>query len=111
TMPNDELLDAVQKNENPSSHQHLEAQPSLANARDKDGVSAVFLALYRGNKQAAPEIGSRKPDLDVFEAAALGILSQLKTLVDHDVSLVRSYSPAGFTALALASYLDQKESA
>ncbi|TMI35336.1 ankyrin repeat domain-containing protein [Candidatus Bathyarchaeota archaeon] len=39
------------------------------------------------------------------------LLSQLKTLVDHDVSLVRSYSPDGFTALALASYLGQKESA
>lgn len=110
-MQTDEFLDAVKKNESPRIRQLLEAQPSLANARDKDGVSAVFLALYRGNKQAAQEIGSRKPDLDVFEAAALGILSQLKTLVDHDVSLVRSYSPDGFTALALASYLGQKESA
>jgi len=38
-------------------------------------------------------------------------LGQLKTLVDHDASLVRSYSPDGFTALALASYLAQKGSA
>ncbi|TMI48919.1 hypothetical protein E6H22_03995 [Candidatus Bathyarchaeota archaeon] len=74
-MQTDEFLDAVKKNESPRIRQLLEAQPSLANARDKDGVSAVFLALYRGNKQAAQEIGSRKPDLDVFEAAALGILS------------------------------------
>src|SRR5881296_4065259 len=111
TMQTDEFLDAVKKNESPRILQLLEAHPSLANARDKDGVSAVFLALYRGNKKAAQEIASRKHDLDVFEAAALGILSQLKTLVDHDVSLVRSYSPDGFTALALASYLGQKESA
>jgi len=111
TMQTDEFLDAVKKNESPRIRQLLEAQPSLAKARDKDGVSAVLLALYRGNKQAAQEIGSRKPDLDVFEAAAMGIMSQLKTLVDHDVSLVRSYSPDGFTALALASYLGQKESA
>ena len=109
-MQTDEFLDAVKKNESPRILQLLEAHPSLANARDKDGVSAVFLALYRGNKKAAQEIASRKRDLDVFEAAALG-LSQLKTLVDHDVSLVRSYSPDGFTALALASYLGQKESA
>ncbi len=110
-MRTDEFLDAVKKNESPRILQLLEAQPSLANARDKDGVSAVFLALYRGNKQAAQEIASRKSDLDVFEAAALGNLGQLKALVDHDASLVRAYSPDGFTALALASYLGQKESA
>src|SRR5436309_14806347 len=90
TMQTDEFLDAVKKNESPRIRQLLEAQPSLANARDKDGVSAVFLALYRGNKQAAQEIASRKPDLDVCEAAALGMLSQLKTLVDQDMSVVRS---------------------
>src|SRR5436190_21548779 len=111
TMQTDEFLDAVKKNESSRIRQLLEARPSLAKARDKDGVSAVFLALYRGNKHAAQEIGSRKPDLDVFEAAALGNLGQLKALVDHDASLVRAYSPDGFTALALASYLGQKESA
>src|SRR6266705_1136213 len=98
TMRADEFLDAVKKNESARIGQLLEAQPSLANARDKDGLSAVFLALYRGNKQAAQEIASRKSDLDVFEAAALGNLDRLKTLIDHDASLVRAYSPDGFTA-------------
>jgi len=111
TIRTDEFLDAVKKNESAIILQLLEAQPSLANARDKDGVSAVFLALYRGNKQAAQEIASRKSDLDIFEAAALGVLAQLNTLLDPDGSLVRSYSTDGFPALALASYLGKKESA
>ena len=110
-MENDEILEAVKKNENPRIIQLLKEQPSLADARDKDGVSVIFLALYRGNKQGAQEIASRKSELDIFEAAALGNVARLKAIVDRDPSLVKSYSPDGFTALALAAYLGQRESA
>ena len=105
------FLDAIRKNDNQTILELLEAQPSLAAARDKNGVSAIFLALYRGNKEAAKEIAQRKRVLDVFEAAAIGDLNQLRTIVDKDSSNVSSCSPDGFTALALASYLGQKESA
>jgi uncharacterized protein len=108
-MQPDEFLDTVKKNDNPRISQILKEQPRLADTRDTDGVSVIFLALYRGNKQGAQEIASRKSSLDIYEAAALGNLSQLKNLLDHDRSLARSYSPDGFTALALAAYMGQKE--
>ena len=76
----------------------------------RNGVSAIFLALYRRNKEAAREIAQKKRVLDVFEAAAIGDLNQLKTTVDKDSANVSSYSPDSFTALALASYLGQKAS-
>jgi len=108
-MQTDEFLEAIRKNDNPRILKALKEQPKLADARDKDGVSAIFLALYRGNKQGAQEIASRKSSLDIYEAAALGNLPRLKNLLDHDKSLLRSYSPDGFTALALAAYLGQRD--
>jgi uncharacterized protein len=110
-MQTDEFLNAVKKNDNPKVLQLLETQPTLADTRDPSGVSAVFLALYRGNNQAAQEIASKRSSLDVYEAAALGNMIRLRSLLDHDNSLAGSYSPDGFTALALAAYIGQKETA
>ncbi len=110
SLQQDAFIDALKKNETPKILRLLKEQPSLANAKDKSGVTAIFLALYRGNKEAAREIAARKSSLDVFEAAALGDLARLRSLIDSDPSLVTLYSPDGFTALALASYLGQKGS-
>jgi ankyrin repeat protein len=109
-MQTDEFLEAVKKSNNEKILQLLESQPSLARTRDPSGVSAIFLALYRGNRQAATAIAERNPSLDIFEAAAIGNITQLKNLVNQAPSLVDSYSPDGFTALALAAYLGQKDS-
>ena len=110
-MQTDELLEAVRKNNTERVLQLLDKQPSLSEARDPTGVSVIFLALYRGNKRAATAIAERNPNLDIFEAAAIGNTTHLRKLVDRDSSLVKSHSPDGFTALALAAYLGQKDSA
>lgn len=110
-MQADEFLEAIRKNDSPKILQLLKTQPTLADLRDPSGVSAVFLALYGGNNQAAEEIASKRSSLDVYEAAALGNLSRLKSLLSNDKSLSESYSPDGFTPLALAAYMGQKETA
>lgn len=110
SIQTDEFLDTIRRGDTARISQLLQENPTLANARDKNGVSAIFLALYRGNKTAALAIASKKPELDVFEASVIGDLERLKKIVSDDTASVRSYSPDGFTALALASYLGQKES-
>src|SRR5437667_4004046 len=110
TIQTDEFLDAVKKGDTARINQLLHQNPTLSNAREKNGVSAIFLALYRGNKAGALAIASKKPELDVFEASALGDVERLKNIVNHDPASVSSYSPDGFTALALSAYLGQKES-
>ena len=105
----EEFLEAIRKNDQPTINKLLQDHPSIANTRTKDGVSAIFLALYRGNTPLAIQIASKK-QLDVFEAASIGDLDQLKALINQDPSLAKSYSPDGFTALALASYVGQKGS-
>ena len=109
-MQTDEFLDAVRKGDIARIDQLLQENPTLSNAKEESGVSAIFLALYRGNKTAALAIASKKLELDVFEASVIGDLERLKKIVSHDAASVSSYSPDGFTALALASYLGQKKS-
>lgn len=109
TMQTEDFLEVIRKGDTARIEQLLKENPTLANARTKDGVSAIFLALYRGNKTAALAIASKKSDLDIFEASVIGDLERLKKIVGSDVTSVTSYSPDGFTALALASYLGQKE--
>src|ERR671922_1514990 len=111
TMQTGEFIQAIKKSDNQKVLELLNREPSLANAVDADGTSAVFLALYRGNAQLAGEVASRKSIIDVFEAACLGNLELVKRLVDSDSSLVKSHSPDGFTALALAAYVGQKDAA
>jgi len=88
----------------------LEEDPSSADARDGGGVSLLMQALYRGRRELATAIAAKKPDLDIFEAAALGSLDRLATLAG-DPRPVASFSSDGFTALHFAAYFGQPEAA
>jgi uncharacterized protein len=87
----------------------LAGDPACAAARDEHGVSVVLLALYHGHVRLAALIASRRPHLDLFEAAALGDLARLEALADRNT--VRSLSPDGFTALHLAAFFHQEDAA
>ena len=47
------------------------------------------------------------PELDVFDAAAVGDVDRLRTLLDDDPELVNDVASDGFTPLHLASYFGQ----
>jgi ankyrin repeat protein len=105
----DEFLEAIQKGNLSRITQLLEANPALANSKAKNGVSAILLALYNGHGNLGEAIASKKTELDVFEAATLGKLDVVKSLIERNISLPSAYSPDGFALVALAAYLGQKE--
>jgi|SRR5713101_7133367 len=107
-MQTDEFLDALQKGNLSKIDQLLAANPALANSKAKNGVSAIVLALYYGRQDVAQAIAAKKGGLDIFEASVLGKLERVKSLIEQNGVLVDSYSPDGFTPLALATYLGQK---
>jgi ankyrin repeat protein len=95
--------------------QLLEQDPSAAEARDTAGVSLLMHSLYRGRRDLAELIASKKKALDIFEAAALGRLDRLKECI-RDVAAIdsRSFdsrSKDGFTALHFACFFAQPEAA
>jgi ankyrin repeat protein len=109
SMQTDEFLESIQKGNLSRINQLLETNPGLANSKSKNGVSALLLALYHGRQDIALVIATKKPMLDIFEASVLGKLERVKNLIDQEPSLVSSYSPDGFTPVALAAYLGQKD--
>src|SRR6266852_1347988 len=91
----------------------LEQDPAVSEARDSTGVSLLMHSLYRGRRDVAELIASKKKALDIFEATSLGRLDRLKQcLRDAPArSALDSRSKDGFTALHFACFFGQPEAA
>ncbi len=87
----------------------LDADPALAGGRDPSGVSAVLSARYRHRMDLVAAVLEAEPDLDVFDAAALGRVDRLRQLLDEEPDRVRAWSGDGFTPLHLAAFFGQPE--
>ena len=77
--------------------------PSLATARDAAGVSALMLALYRFDRAVTDVLLSADPELDAFEAAALGYIDRIIQALQVETDAAIAFSSDGFTALHLAA--------
>jgi ankyrin repeat protein len=85
--------------------------PSLASARDVQGVSAVMRARYRFDRGLVDAVMAAGPTIDVFEAASLGDVERLRELLDGDPSLATAFSADGFTALHFPAFFGGVEAA
>src|SRR5262245_31200741 len=106
-----EMVAAVTAGDTAEVQRLLAADPTLAAARGDDGVSALLLARYRFDRATMDAILAADPEIDIFEAAALGRLDRLDVALLADPGLVRAYSPDGFTALHLAAFFGKPEAA
>ena len=70
-------------------------------------VSPILRARYEGRDDDLAALLAQDPELDVFEAAAVGRTDRLRELLDADPRLVAAWSPDGFTPLHLAAYFGQ----
>ena len=89
----------------------LQQDPAHFEARDSAGVSLLMHSLYRGRRDLAELIASKKEALDIFEAAALGRLDRLKQCLRDAASAINSRSKDGFTALHFACFFGQPDAA
>jgi len=87
----------------------LDVDPSLAVARDHEGVSALLRARYRLDRSLAEAVKARVAALDVFEATTFGDLDRLAVLLEADPGLTDRRSGDGFTALHLAAFFGQDD--
>ena len=103
-----DLLAAIRERNEGKVVEILKAQPKLAAERPAGGPSAMLFASYMG---VAPVIAAVRAvvTLDVPEAAALGDVSALKTLLDRDKSLANARSGDGWPALHLAGFFRHRE--
>lgn len=85
----------------------LENDPSLAQYRDAQGVSALLWAVYTGQRKVslllAAKLATLGIPLDVFEAASTGDEARLQAILSEKASAVEEFSSDGWTALHLAA--------
>ena len=68
-----------------------------------------MVAVYRGDSEEVERLLALDPELDVFEAAALGRIDRLRELLDADPELVRARSVDDGTALHFAAFFRQPD--
>ena len=67
--------------------------------------------MYSGDQARVDELLADHPELDVFEASALGSVQRLEELLDADPGLVSAWADDGFTPLHLAAFFRHPEAA
>jgi len=74
-------------------------------------MSELLQAIYRGDQARADELLADDPELDVFEAAAVGRTERLRELLDEDPTLANAWAEDGFQPLGLASFFGHVDAA
>jgi uncharacterized protein len=74
-------------------------------------MSELLQAIYRGDQARADELLDADPELDVFEAAAVGRTERLRALLDEDPPLANAWAKDGFQPLGLASFFGHVDAA
>jgi len=72
-----------------------------------ENVTPILHALYHGKTEEARQLAEREPNLSIGEAAALGDLARVQSLLANDPSLLDSRTADGFPALGLAIFFRQ----
>lgn len=107
----EELLAAVKDGDDARVRELLAADPSLADARDESGVSALMLSQYHGAHEATKAIRAARREIDAYEAATLGDVDRLHDLLHDDPTILDARSPDDATALHFAAFFAQPETA
>jgi ankyrin repeat protein len=103
-----EFLAAIKARDAAAVSRLLDEEPSLAEAREPSGLSAVMLARYFSWSDLAMVdrlVAARgEENLDIFEACATGRTQRVRDLLSSDIGLASRRSPDGFTPLHLAAF-------
>jgi RNA polymerase sigma factor (sigma-70 family) len=104
-----EILKAAHSGDAAKVKQLLEQDPRLIAARDPLGNTAMILAVNSGHDEIAELLLAAGVQPDIYEAASIGRTELVDQLLSHYPSLLDSYSPEGFTALALTAHFGHIE--
>ena len=105
----EDLKAAIQSRDAEKVRALLREDPSLAASRLPDGGTPALLAIYYGASDVVEALVARGVKLDLFEAAAAGDTSRVRTLLDADPTLVSQRSHDGWTPLHLAAHFGRLE--
>lgn len=105
----DELFAAMRLGSGSIVRYLVRRDAQVARSRDEAGLSAILRCLYDWNLEMLEILLAASPELDIFEAAALGKVERLQALLACQPELARAWSADGVTALHLACFYGQEE--
>lgn len=74
-------------------------------------MSELLPAMYRGDRARVDELLAQGPDLNVFEASALGRTNRLREVLAEDESQANAFGDDGFHPLGLACFFGHVDAA
>lgn len=98
------FLDAIKAGHTAEVTMLLDLDPTLVNARDENGLSAVLTAAYYQEPDIAKLLVQRGAELNVFEACVVGELGHVQERIKQQPDLIHAYAPDGFQPLGLAAF-------
>jgi ankyrin repeat protein len=107
--PEQEMIEAVKAGDVVKVKELIAGNPALVQAKNESRVSAILLATYYGRQEVVDALLASGPELDIFEAAAVGTLDRVAELLKSDSARVHAYSPDGFPPLGLAAFFGHKD--
>ncbi len=98
------IFDAISTGDASRVKRKLAREPASIADRDRDGLSPLLRAVYEGRTDIVEVLLDSDPELDVFEAAALGRAADLRRMGGRSKRRLNAYSEDGFTPLHLAAF-------
>jgi len=105
----DNAIEAIRTGDVARMRSLVAADSSIARARDPNGVSLLMLSCYYRQPGIGEVLRSEVGQLDVFEAAALGDVKEMRAICKATPAHAQSWSADGFQPLHLASFFAKTE--
>lgn len=103
------VFDLIEHGQTAELAAQLASHAQLAEAQNPDGISALRAAVYHHQPAIRDLLLPYLPELDIFDASAVGDTGRIQQLLSFDPSLVASHSCDGWTPLHLAAAFADEE--
>ncbi len=100
----DQFFQAIRDGNTGRVTELLQETPALINETTGEGISPILFAVYVNRRDIVDLLLPHKPELDLFEAAAVGDEQIIKILTVEYPEEISGFSPDGFTPLHLAAF-------
>jgi ankyrin repeat protein len=104
-----DIFDAIGSNDADTAVELVSEDPAVLSRTNQGRTTPILWALYTGKPDLARRLASAVPEVNVWEAAALGDAGQAQQQIQHEPQLVNAYSSDGFTPLQLAAFFGHAE--
>ena len=105
------MFEAIQSGDAARIATLLDAEPSLANARNDQGTSVLAFSAYVRKPEITALLETRGAEVDIFAAAMLGRADTVADLLAGNKGLATLISRDGWTALHLAAFFGHVDAA